>query len=215
MLPPLRRLFRILCVGLFVLSTPCVLPAQSQLKTADLNVFNWRLIGPWNFSGRFSHVAVPEGQTLVYYVAAATGGIFKTENGGLSFAPIFEHNGNQSIGYIAIAPSDPKILYVGTGEALHARASYRGNGMWKSVDAGKTWQKIGMEDSYYIPKVMVHPKNPDVVYVAAEGKLYDNEPNCLRHDSAAALLPSGSRETINATPKRSNEQIKRQRNQDC
>lgn len=175
-----KRRYCILGITLLLFICCGALPAQEGLKTENFNILDWRHIGPWNFSGRFSHVAVPAGQSLKYYVAAATGGIFKTENGGLSFTPIFEHNGNQSIGYIAISPSNPDILYVGTGEALHARASYHGNGMWKSVDAGKTWQKIGLEETYYIPKVMVHPQNPDIVYVAAEGKLYSNNKDCQR-----------------------------------
>jgi len=85
-----------------------------------------------------------------------------------------------SIGYIAIAPSDANIIYVGTGESLHARASYRGNGMWKSTDAGKTWEFIGLKDSYFIPRIEVDYKNPDILYVATEGKLYDNKMDCQR-----------------------------------
>ena len=130
------------------------------------------------FAGRVSGYAVPPGQSQTYYVLMATGGIWKTVDGGIHFEPIFEHYGTQSMGWLAIAPSNPNILYLGTGEAMHARSSTHGNGMWKSTDAGKTWTHIGLEKSYFIPMVAVDSKNPDIVYAAAEGKLYDNEMDC-------------------------------------
>jgi photosystem II stability/assembly factor-like uncharacterized protein len=149
--------------------------APIPITAEDLNQFSWRWIGPVNFSGRIAEFAVPRGQTLTYYVLTASGGLWKTEDSGIHFEPIFDKYGNMSMGYLAIAPSDPKILYLGTGEPMHARSSSHGNGVWKSTDAGKTWAKAGLEKSYFIPKMAVDPKNPDVVYVAAEGKLYDNE----------------------------------------
>lgn len=155
-------------------------PAQSPVTTDDFNQFSWRWVGPVTFSGRITEFAVPRGQSQTYYALTASGGLWKTVNGGISFEPLFEKYGNMSMGYMAIAPSDPNILYLGTGEPMHARSSAHGNGMWKSTDAGKTWTKIGLEKSFFIPKVAVDFKNPDVVYVAAEGKLYDNEMDCER-----------------------------------
>jgi photosystem II stability/assembly factor-like uncharacterized protein len=154
--------------------------ATVPVTADDLNQFAWRWIGPVDFSGRITEFAVPRGQTLVYYVLTASGGLWKTEDSGIHFEPIFDKYGNMSMGYLAIAPSDPKILYLGTGEPMHARSSSHGNGLWKSTDAGKTWTRAGLEKSYFIPKVAVDPKNPDIVYVAAEGKLYDNEMDCER-----------------------------------
>ena len=154
--------------------------AQSLLSTKDLNILQWRHIGPWTFSGRITDFAVPQGQSQVYYVATASGGVWKTEDGGIHFEPIFDKYGNMSIGNIEVAPSDPNIVYLGTGEAMHARSSAHGNGMWKSSDAGKTWKFIGLEKSNFIPKIAIDDKNPDVVYVAAEGKLYDNAMDCQR-----------------------------------
>ncbi len=154
--------------------------AENAQPVEDFDVFGWRLIGPFSFSGRITDFAVPRGQSLTYYAATATGGIWKTEDGGIHFEPVFDKCGNMSIGHIAVAPSNPDILYVGTGEALHARSSAHGNGMWKSINGGKDWTHIGLEKSYFIPKVAIDSKNPDIVYAAAEGKLYDNAMDCER-----------------------------------
>ena len=154
--------------------------AQAPLSESDLAVLNWRHIGPWTFSGRITEFAVPPGQNKIWYALTASGGLFKTEDHGISFQPLFENYGNMSMGYLGIAPSNPDILYLGTGEPMHARSSARGNGVWKSTDAGRSWVHVGLEQSYFINKVEVHPTNPDIVYVAAEGKLYDNEPGCQR-----------------------------------
>lgn len=151
-----------------------VFSEKIPLTPKDLEQFAWRHIGPWPFSGRITNFAVPPGQSQVYYVLTATGGLWKTEDGGIHFEPIFEKYGNQSLGYLAIAPSNPNILYLGTGEPIHSRAAYHGNGVWKSTDAGKTWIHLGLDKSYYILKIEVDSKNPDIVYVACEGKLYDD-----------------------------------------
>lgn len=155
---------------------------QSQVVSADdFNQFSWRWVGPMAFAGRVSGFAVPRGQSQTYYVLMATGGVWKTIDGGIHFEPIFDKPGvSLNMGWMAIAPSKSDVLYLGTGEPMHARASSHGNGVWKSTDAGKTWTNIGLTKSYFIPKIEVDPKNPDIVYVAAEGKLYDNEMDCER-----------------------------------
>ncbi len=173
----LARLSRLLTVFLalgFVLGAGGAVMAQAQITADDLNQLTWRWVGPVNFSGRIAEFAVPPGQTTTYYVLAASGGVWKTEDAGTHFEPIFDKYGNMSMGSLAVAPSNPSILYLGTGEPMHARSSAHGNGVWKSTDAGKTWTHIGLEQSYFINKVQVDPKNPDIVYAAAEGKLYDN-----------------------------------------
>ncbi|MDR2562000.1 MAG: hypothetical protein LBC63_09555 [Holophagales bacterium] len=158
------------------------LPAagQSALKPEDLNQFSWRWIGPTNFVGRIAMFAVPKGQNTTYYALAASGGVWKTENGGDSFEPIFEKYGNQSMGWMAIAPSDSNILYLGTGEPMYARSSAHGNGVWKSLDAGKTWTSVGLGKSHYVTKIEIDSKNPDIVYVATLGALYDNDTTSQR-----------------------------------
>lgn len=160
---------------------PAVFSDKIPLTDRDLGVFSWRHIGPWAFSGRITNFAVPPGQSQTYYVLTASGGLWKTVDGGIHFEPIFEKYGNQSMGYLAIAPSNPNILYLGTGEPIHSRSAYHGNGVWKSTDAGKTWTHLGLEKSYFINKIEVDPGNPDILYVAAEGKLYDDaDQDCER-----------------------------------
>jgi photosystem II stability/assembly factor-like uncharacterized protein len=174
---PLAWIAAFFCLFLF---SYALFPAESPISTKDLDKFGWYHIGPFNFSGRITSFAVPSGQSQTYYVATASGGIWKTEDGGIHFSPIFDKYGIMSMGDIAVAPSNPEIIYAGTGEPLHARSSAHGNGMWKSANGGKTWEHIGLEQSYFIPRVEVDPKNPDIVYVAAEGKLYDNQMDCQR-----------------------------------
>ena len=168
--------------GLMYAQAPQAPPAQSQgpVTADDFNQFAWRWIGPMTFSGRITGFAVPRGQSQTYYVLTASGGLWKTIDGGIHFEPIFEKYGNSSMGWLAIAPSNQDTLYLGTGEPMHARSSSHGNGVWKSTDAGKTWTHIGLEKSYFISMAAVDHKNPNIVYVAAEGKLYDNEMDCER-----------------------------------
>lgn len=158
---------------------PAAAPAAG-ITAGDFDQFTWRWIGPMTFSGRMTAFAVPRGQSQTYYVLTASSGIWKTEDGGIHFEPIFEKYGTLSMGWLAIAPSNQNVLYLGTGEPMHARSSTHGIGVFKSTDAGKTWTKVGLEKSYFIPKVEVDFKNPDIVFVAAEGKLYDNEMDCER-----------------------------------
>ncbi len=176
-------LFALVCVlGALVYGQNAPAPQNPQgvVTADDFNQFSWRWVGPMTFSGRITGFAVPRGQSQTYYVLTASAGIWKTIDGGIHFEPIFEKYGTGTMGWLAIAPSDPNILYLGTGEPMHARASTHGNGMWKSTDAGKTWTRIGLEKSYFIPMVAVDSKNPDIVFAAAEGKLYDNEMDCDR-----------------------------------
>lgn len=137
----------------------------------------WSYLGPTNVSGRATDIAVADknGQRSIY-VGYATSGIWKTSDNGKTWAAIWEHMATTSIGDIAVAPSNPDIVYVGTGEANIFRASMAGTGMYKSVDAGRTWQHIGLTDSQTIGRVIVHPTNPDIVWVAASGHEWtDNE----------------------------------------
>jgi photosystem II stability/assembly factor-like uncharacterized protein len=140
----------------------------------DPNLFagmRWRMIGPFRAGRALTAVGVP-GQPNLFYFGAVGGGVWKTTNAGRAWVPIFDSEPIASIGDMAVAPSDPKVIYVGSGEAdMRSDISY-GNGMYKSVDGGKTWAHIGLEDTRQIGRVLIDPHNPDVVFVAALGHGY-------------------------------------------
>jgi photosystem II stability/assembly factor-like uncharacterized protein len=141
---------------------------QAASKFKDLK---WQFIGPTNISGRVTDVAVvaPKGKSYTIYVATASGGVWKTENEGTTWAPIFENQVTAAIGDIALAPSDQNTIWVGTGEHNIFRSSQAGVGLFKSIDGGKTWTHMGLSDTNTIARIVVHPTNLDVVYVAAGG----------------------------------------------
>jgi photosystem II stability/assembly factor-like uncharacterized protein len=142
---------------------------QASLTGSPYKNLQWRNVGPDNISGRCTDVWGISGNKNILYAAFATGGLWKSDNAGKIWKPLLDEYGTQSIGNMALAPSNPNIIYVGTGEANIFRASLPGIGMFKSVDAGKTWQHIGLENTSTIARVVVHPTNPSIVYVAAGG----------------------------------------------
>ena len=131
----------------------------------------WQFVGPTNVSGRVTDVdvAIRPGRTRAIYVATASGGVWLSENEGTTWTPIFDDSPTTSIGDVAIAPSNPDIVWVGTGEANIFRTSPTGAGIFKSTDAGKTWRFMGLAETERIARIVVHPANPDVVYVASPG----------------------------------------------
>ena len=140
-------------------------------QSSDFNKLKWYHIGPTNVSGRATDVeaVTPKGQNFTIYVATASGGVWKTVNEGTTWEPIFDKAPSTAIGDLAIAPSNPDIVWVGTGEANIFRSSQSGCGIYKSTDAGKTWVHMGLADTNTIPRIVIHPTNPDIVYVAASG----------------------------------------------
>jgi len=152
-------------------------PAVPGLDPAAvLKSVNFRSIGPTRQSGRFVDFAVPPGQPNTFYAASASGGLWKTENNGQSFEPLFEREKVFSIGDIAVAPSAPAVVWLGSGEANNSRSTYWGDGVYKSLDAGKTWINMGLKESHHIGRIVIHPADPDIVYVAALGHLYSENP---------------------------------------
>jgi photosystem II stability/assembly factor-like uncharacterized protein len=141
-----------------------------------LKAFTFRNIGPFRVGARTSDFAVPDfpvkDHLYTFYVATWTGGLWKTTDNGTTFKPVFDGQGKMTIGDVTLAPSNPEIVWVGTGDAFCSRSSYAGDGVYKSTDGGKTWKNMGLKDSQHIARIAIHPKNPDIVYVAAVGHLY-------------------------------------------
>jgi photosystem II stability/assembly factor-like uncharacterized protein len=146
---------------------PAAPPTAALLENLPL-----RNIGPANMGGRIAAVAVVESNPTTMYVATASGGLFKTVNNGDSWTPVFDHQSTISIGDVALAPSNPNIVWVGTGEANARNSVSWGDGVYKSTDGGKTWQHMGLKDSHHIGRIAIHPRNPDIVYVAALGHFW-------------------------------------------
>ena len=132
---------------------------------------HWQFIGPTSISGRCTDVEAvgPKGENYAIWVATASGGVWKSINEGVTFEPVFEHQGTSTIGDLAVCPSNPEIVWVGTGEANIFRSSNPGCGVWKTADGGKTWTHMGLEETFTISRILIHPEDPDIVYVAASG----------------------------------------------
>jgi photosystem II stability/assembly factor-like uncharacterized protein len=131
-----------------------------------------RAIGPALTSGRVSDIAVDPRDRNTWYVAAASGGVWKTVNGGTTFEPIFDGEGSYSIGCVTVDPNDPLTVWVGTGENNSQRNVGYGDGVYKSIDGGRSWQNVGLGESEHIGRIVVHPDDSETVYVAAQGPLW-------------------------------------------
>src|SRR5262245_44898778 len=147
-------------------------PMINQSKDPALANFRFRSIGPASMGGRIDDFAISESDPSTMYVGYATGGVFKSVNAGTTFEPIFDIYGTASIGDLAIHPTNPNIVYVGTGEANNRQTSSFGDGIYKTTDGGKTFTQIGLRDTQTIARIVIDPRNPEVVYVAATGHLF-------------------------------------------
>jgi photosystem II stability/assembly factor-like uncharacterized protein len=150
--------------------------AGQSSVTDKLKNLEFREIGPAVMGGRIDDFGVVESNPNIVYVGTASGGVWKTTNNGTTWEPVFDKEGVSTIGDIAIAPSDPAVVWVGTGEPNNRQSSSWGDGIYKSLDAGKTWQKMGLAATHHIGRVVIHPKNPEVVYAAALGHLWGPNP---------------------------------------
>ena len=166
------------------LAAPAPLAAHAQTRPRVdehlLSAFTYRNLGPFRMGARVSDIAVPSkpGRDHLYtfYVSFWTGGLWKTTNNGTTFEPVFDNQSTFPIGDVTLAPSNPDIVWVGTGDAFTSRSSYAGNGVYKSTDAAKTWTNMGLSDTHHIARIIINPTNPDIVYVAAMGHLYSDNP---------------------------------------
>src|SRR5580704_10946675 len=151
---------------------------RDQPKPTDkFKNLEFREIGPAVMGGRIDDFAVVESNPNIVYVGTASGGVWKTTNNGTTWEPIFDKESVSTIGDIAVAPSDPAVVWVGTGEPNNRQSSSWGDGAYKSLDGGKTWKRMGLEATRHIGRIVIHPKNPDVVYVAALGHLWGANPD--------------------------------------
>ena len=168
----------VLCSLLFAGAAVALAARQSPASSSPLFAeMRWRNIGPYR-GGRTKAVAGVPGQPYTFYIGVVNGGVWKTTDAGRTWMPIFDDQPTGSIGAIAVAPSDPNIIYVGSGEGLQRPDLSIGDGIYKSTDAGKTWTHLGLRDAQQIPKIVVDPKNPDRLFVAVLGHPYG--PNAER-----------------------------------
>lgn len=145
---------------------------KSILEETSLEGLKFRNLGPALTSGRIADIAVDPNNTKVYYVATASGGVWKTTNAGVLFTPLFDSQGSYSIGCVTIDPNNPNVIWVGTGENNNQRVVGYGDGVYKSIDGGSSWENVGLKNSEHIGEIVVHPENSDIVYVAAIGPLW-------------------------------------------
>src|SRR5213080_3098074 len=158
---------------LFAVLATCVTVAYAQRPSgprADEDTFRFRFLGP-RAGNRVASIAGVPGDASTYYAGAASGGVWKTTDAGNRWEPIFDKQPVAAIGAIAVAPSDPSVIWVGTGEAWAIRDSdVMGNGVYVSTDSGKSWTHAGLEDTGRIGRIVVHPSNPDIAFVCALGR---------------------------------------------
>ena len=136
--------------------------------------FAFRSVGPSLTTGRISDVAVDPKNPSVWYVAAASGNLWKTENRGNTWTAIFDEHGSYSLGAVTVDPKDSNVVWLGTGENNNQRSVGFGDGVYKSTDAGKTWKRMGLENSEHIQNIVIDPRNSNIVYVTAIGPLWSS-----------------------------------------
>ena len=169
-----RALSVVICVGVLTTSFIARLPAQQQPSRIDPALFaelKWRNIGPYR-GGRTKAAAGHPSEPHTFYIGMVNGGVWKTTDAGRTWKPIFDEQPTGSIGWVAVAPSDPTIIYVGSGEGLPRPDLAVGDGIYKSSDSGQTWTHLGLRDAQQIPKIAIDPRNPDRLFVAALGHPY-------------------------------------------
>ena len=169
--PYVWRLPALIIVLIAGLSAEARQPGRQQ---ALLDAFAWRSIGPANMAGRVTDIEAVERDASVVFVAAASGGVWKSTNAGTTWEPIFDRYGTASIGDIAVYQRDPDIVWVGTGESCVRNSVGWGDGVYKSIDGGTSFVNVGLRDTHHIGEVVTHPSNPELVYVAAQGHLWSH-----------------------------------------
>ena len=163
----------------FIAVTAFLFFSAASAQTVSLNTFkNWkpRNIGPAGMSGRITAIDVVRNQPNTWYIGSASGGVWKTENGGASWTPVFDEQSTLNIGSVAIQQSNPAVVWAGTGEGNPRNSLNLGEGIYKTMDGGKSWKRMGLEKTRNLHRIIIDPTNPDVVYVAAIGNPYAEHP---------------------------------------
>ena len=146
---------------------------ESPMQAATFEGLELRNIGPAFMSGRIADLAIHPENPSIWYVAVGSGGVWKTTNAGTTFEPIFDDQPSYSTGCVSVDPSNPNIIWVGTGENVGGRHVGYGDGVYRSDNGGQSWQNMGLENSEHISKIIIHPDDSDVVWVAAQGPLWN------------------------------------------
>ena len=174
----MKKCLQLLALGcvLFLVLSPATIRAGEDIETglneATFAGLEWRGIGPALMSGRIADIAVDPERSSTWYVAVGSGGVWKTTNRGTTWTSLFDGQGSYSIGCVALDPKDSDVVWVGTGENVSGRHVGYGDGVYKSLDGGQTWQNMGLENSEHIGMIRIDPRDSNVIYVAAQGPLW-------------------------------------------
>ena len=147
---------------------------QQKENKLSLSALKLRNVGPAFLSGRIADIAIHPENNNVWYVATGSSGVWKTENSGTTYTPIFDNESTYSTGCVTIDPNDPSVIWLGTGENVGGRHVAYGDGVFKSENGGRSWKNMGLRKSEHISKIIVHPDNSDVVWVASQGPLWSS-----------------------------------------
>lgn len=172
----MKRFTSLLTLVLIISATSLFAQKSDKDSRYDIgwNSLEFRSIGPAFTSGRISDFAVNPDNHSEFYIATASGGVWKTENGGISLKPVFDNEGSYSIGFVAMDPNNHNVVWIGTGENNNQRSVAYGDGVYKSIDGGKSWKHMGLKNSEHIGMIEIDPRDSDVVYVAATGPLWSS-----------------------------------------
>ena len=173
----MKNLLKHSLLGLLLIIVSTSVSAQEEkaeiLSDKTFSGIKLRSIGPAFMSGRIADIAIHPENENIWYVAAGSGGVWKTENAGITFTPVFDEQPVYSIGCLAIDPNNPHVIWVGTGENVGGRHVGYGDGIYKSEDGGKSWKNMGLKESHHLSKIIIHPDNSEVMWVAAQGPLWN------------------------------------------